>query len=168
MGLRCGDNCMAAATINYALDIWMDSPNWGNKDTASHGENAHLLYAAFVLYNRDSVNWKKIQLKVNFVQSVQQTIIIWGKSALIPGTKSVYRCRKPTCKVINDISSFEQASRGIWELKPVHLVQSRDGIYNQTRDLSGQSTPHVSRPRDTRHVTQSATLVTFQVRSKCM
>jgi len=42
--------------------------------------------------------------------------------------------------------------------KPVHLVQSRDVVYNQTHDLSGQSTPHVSRSRATCHVIQSPTI----------
>jgi len=42
------------------------------------------------------------------------------------------------------------------------------GVCNQTRDLSGQSTPHVIRSRATRHVIQSATLATFQVRFKYM
>jgi len=41
-------------------------------------------------------------------------------------------------------------------------------VYHQTRDLSGQSTPHMIRSRATHHVIQSATLATFQVRSKCM
>ena len=41
-------------------------------------------------------------------------------------------------------------------------------VYHQTRDLSGQSTPHMIRSRVTHHVIQSATLATFQVRSKCM
>jgi len=40
----------------------------------------------------------------------------------------------------------------------VQLVQSRDGIYNPTHDLSGQSTPHVSRSRATCHVIQSPTI----------
>ena len=49
---------------------------------------------------------------------------------------------------------------------------SRSRMRVQTRPvstvLSGQSTPHMIRSRVTHHVIQSATLATFQVRSKCM
>jgi len=46
----------------------------------------------------------------------------------------------------------------MWEFRFVQLVQSRDVVYNQSHDLSGQSTPHVSRSRATCHVIQSPTI----------
>jgi len=53
------------------------------------------------------------------------------------------------------------------ESRPVSTVPGYV-VYHQTRDLSRQSTPHMIRSRATHHVIQSATLATFQVRSKCM
>ena len=53
------------------------------------------------------------------------------------------------------------------EIRPVSTVPGYV-VYHQTRDLSGQSTPHMIRSRATHHVIQSATLATFQIRSKCM
>ena len=52
------------------------------------------------------------------------------------------------------------------------MIDSRGEVRARTRPvstvLSGQSTPHMIRSRATHHVIQSATLATFQVRSKCM
>ena len=42
--------------------------------------------------------------------------------------------------------------------KLVQLVQSKGVVYHQTRDVSSQSTPHVSRSRATCHVIQSPTI----------
>ena len=53
------------------------------------------------------------------------------------------------------------------EIRPVSTVPGYV-VYHQTRDLSDQSTPHMIRSRATHHVIQSATLATFQIRSKCM
>ena len=57
-------------------------------------------------------------------------------------------------------------------LRSRHVPISRSNLRVESRPvstvLSGQSTPHMIRSRVTHHVIQSATLATFQVRSKCM
>ena len=98
---------------------------------------------------------------------MQNSTEVWPNASLVDESDVIYM---QMSEISRDVTSTKTLK---YKYKYLDLkYKSRSRMRARTRPvstvLSGQSTPHMIRSRATHHVIQSATLATFQVRSKCM